>query len=225
MLFALLQIAKSEEKVFSEDWFSHNIEIWNNYKKELDGIANKKCLEIGAYEGRSSIYIVENYCNGNGSSLDAIDTWDSSLNNKEGLLGELNKKFIHNDLYERYNRNLKHYIDQGVVHTYRGKSSDKLIEFVKEVKDGRREKYDFIYVDASHSAKDVLVDAVLSWELLKNGGIMIFDDYKWEMFKEKKYLHPALAIDSFLSSYESMYVLLNKGYQVHIKKLREEPIS
>ena len=39
--------------------------------------------------------------------------------------------------------------------------------------------YDLIYVDGSHTARDVLQDAVLGWGLLKRGGLMIFDDYLW----------------------------------------------
>jgi predicted O-methyltransferase YrrM len=35
--------------------------------------------------------------------------------------------------------------------------------------------YDFIYIDGSHVSKDVLVDAVFAWELLKPGGVVIFE--------------------------------------------------
>jgi predicted O-methyltransferase YrrM len=36
--------------------------------------------------------------------------------------------------------------------------------------------YDLIYIDGSHFPADVLEDAVLSWRLLKPGGMLIFDD-------------------------------------------------
>ena len=42
-----------------------------------------------------------------------------------------------------------------------------------------RERFDLIYVDASHLALDVVVDASLSWQLLCGGGVVIFDDYRW----------------------------------------------
>ena len=38
---------------------------------------------------------------------------------------------------------------------------------------------DFIYVDGSHQAHDVLCDAILSFKLLRVGGIVCFDDYLW----------------------------------------------
>ena len=37
--------------------------------------------------------------------------------------------------------------------------------------------YDLIYVDGSHEAEDVLVDAVRAWGILKVGGRVIFEDY------------------------------------------------
>ncbi|MCM8831198.1 MAG: class I SAM-dependent methyltransferase [Candidatus Omnitrophica bacterium] len=35
----------------------------------------------------------------------------------------------------------------------------------------------------NHNAPSVLMDAVLCWPLLKNGGILIFDDYLWKINK------------------------------------------
>ena len=85
--------------------------------------------------------------------VDSVDTWEGSMEHNA-----TNKK----DLYNRYVNNLKPYIEAKKVNIYRGLSSDILIKFAQEVRDGKREKYDFIYIDASHLAKDVLMDAVLS---------------------------------------------------------------
>ena len=48
--------------------------------------------------------------------------------------------------------------------------------------------FDLIYIDGSHTAADVLIDAVLAFQLLRVGGVMIFDDYLWSM-------EPALSVD------------------------------
>lgn len=45
--------------------------------------------------------------------------------------------------------------------------------------EGGENKFDFIYVDGLHLSQDVLYDALLSFDLLKVGGILIFDDYLW----------------------------------------------
>jgi predicted O-methyltransferase YrrM len=50
----------------------------------------------------------------------------------------------------------------------------------KLIAEGRQGYFDFIYVDGSHQAPDVLCDALLSFRLLKNNGVIAFDDYLWQ---------------------------------------------
>lgn len=38
---------------------------------------------------------------------------------------------------------------------------------------------DIIYVDAGHEYESVLLDLTLYWRLLRPGGVMIMDDYRW----------------------------------------------
>ena len=71
--------------------------------------------------------------------------------------------------------------------------------------DGKRSYFDMIYIDGSHQAADVLFDAVVSFELLKEMGVLIFDDYLWhekDMPDGIDVLRsPKIAIDSFLNIY------------------------
>jgi hypothetical protein len=63
----------------------------------------------------------------------------------------------------------------------------------------------------------VLLDAELSFPLLKSGGIMAFDDYTWGV--ELSFgLSPALGIDLFLSRHGKEYKLLAIGAQIWIQK-------
>src|SRR5262249_28550437 len=41
--------------------------------------------------------------------------------------------------------------------------------------------FDVIYVDGSHARNDALMDSLLAWPPLKPDGIIIWDDYVWEM--------------------------------------------
>jgi predicted O-methyltransferase YrrM len=43
-----------------------------------------------------------------------------------------------------------------------------------------KKQFDFIYIDGNHCCDNVLADAVMSWTMLKPGGIMLFDDYLYE---------------------------------------------
>jgi predicted O-methyltransferase YrrM len=60
--------------------------------------------------------------------------------------------------------------------------------------------FDLIYVDGSHTAPDVLVDAILGFQLLRKDGVLIFDDYLWSMETSPHadpLNTPKLAIDMF----------------------------
>jgi len=63
------------------------------------------------------------------------------------------------------------------------------------------ERFDCIYIDADHRAAGVLEDAVLSWRLLKGGGIMILDDYGWNLY-ENPFKCPKRGIDAFLDAFQ-----------------------
>tara|TARA_R110002110_G_scaffold119309_2_gene293735 strand:+ start:19812 stop:20003 length:192 start_codon:yes stop_codon:yes gene_type:complete len=53
------------------------------------------------------------------------------------------------------------------------------------------------YVNGSHHKNDVIIDAVKCFEMLKVGGIMIFDDYFWQYYPDA-IDNPAGAINTFL---------------------------
>ncbi len=78
---------------------------------------------------------------------------------------------------------------------------------------------DYAYVDGSHLAIDVLQDAVLSWYLLKEGGILIMDDYGWGVHTNDEKQKPKLAIDAFMKAYTGHYEVLYFNWQVFLKKL------
>lgn len=203
----------SANPIFTTDYFNRGIiKSWKPYIPEFENKPNQYCLEIGSWEGQSSLYIAKKFCNGEGSHLICIDTWKGS------------REHQHNEnlttLYERFLSNTKSYRDSGKIIPYQGMSKDVLMDLNYQLGKGSIKKFNFIYIDGSHDAKDVLVDAVLAWELLEVGGIMIFDDYEWGSID---HLSPKRAIKSFLKSYKSMYEVLNKGWQMHIRKISDFP--
>lgn len=79
--------------------------------------------------------------------------------------------------------------------------------------------YDFAIVDGAHDAPNVLTDAVLCWDLLKAGGVMIFDDYAWtgqghESCGETD--KPRIALDAFCAIFRPE--ILHKEYQLILRK-------
>lgn len=196
---------------YTQDWFSKEISIWNKYKPLFFNKEKIRCLEIGSFEGRSTIYMLNNYCNGNNSHVDALDTWEGSVEHSS------DKK---DNLYDRFLNNTQKFIEKNKLSIYRDYSSNTLMKFIQELNANSREQYDVIYVDASHIAKDVLLDATLAWKLLKIGGLMLFDDYEWSYYKNSE-MNPKVGVDGFLNSHNNMFMMLHKGYQLHIMKDKE----
>lgn len=106
------------------------------------------------------------------------------------------------------------------VFTYRGFSQDVLLNQLRRP-DGRLPTYDVIYIDGSHFAKDCLVDAVISFEMLKTGGHIIFDDYQWgDKFPD--HYRPRMAIDAFTSVYKDRFQTLLAGHQLIGQKVDDK---
>jgi len=76
--------------------------------------------------------------------------------------------------------------------------------------------FDFVYIDASRHSRDVLEDAILSWYLIKKGGLLIFDDYTNSHENDNNCPRPA--IDAFLNIYSNELDIIHSKWQVVIKK-------
>lgn len=81
-----------------------------------------------------------------------------------------------------------------------------------------RSSFDFVYIDGSHRAPDVLADAVLAWPLIRPGGVLAFDDYEWgHALPETE--RPMIAIEAFLRVYADELNVYHNAYQVAVEKL------
>ena len=191
---------------FTQDWFCQNIPVWEKVLLPLQG-NELHVVEIGSFEGRSTTWLLDNIITNKSSILICIDTFEGSVEHGDknhtdvSLLG----------LEQRFRDNIKKTGKEDQVIIRKGKSDVELPKLYNN-------HYDIIYVDGSHQASDVLSDLVMSWKLLKEGGILICDDYLWPHNYEEKN-KPKLAIDSFMSCYHGQYEVLENGYQMILKKI------
>tara|TARA_B110000037_G_C17110452_1_gene501650 strand:+ start:22 stop:1935 length:1914 start_codon:yes stop_codon:yes gene_type:complete len=181
---------------------------WKTWDKHLYHFQNKKnnILEIGAYKGEASSWFLTNLCNHKDSRLYAVDTWEGSPEYPENT----NFKSIE----EEFNKTMKDTGKKNQLIKIKNISFKALIELNQ-----KNIKFDIIYIDASHVSKDVLSDAVLSWNILKENGILIFDDYEWNILK-KNYERPKLAIETFMKIYTTEIDILAVKRQVLLKKVK-----
>ncbi len=82
------------------------------------------------------------------------------------------------------------------------------------------DSFDIVYIDGSHDESDVFEDAALSWRLLKEGGILIFDDYRWVRHGpgQDPIASPKVAIDGFYRSFERQLEVIHNSYQLLLRK-------
>jgi hypothetical protein len=83
----------------------------------------------------------------------------------------------------------------------------------------QKKQFDFIYIDGSHLAKDVLTDACMAWPLLKSKGFMVFDDYLWKPQGFTLLQRPKVAIDAFVNMFEDELNIAYSGYQLIVRKV------
>ena len=190
---------------YTNDWFSHNIPNWTKILSPFIGKEDLNFLEIGCYEGKATHWLCKNVLTHPSSKITVVDTFEGSIEHHDG---KANTDF--SVVEKNFRENTADYLD--IIDIFKTYSQHYLREISGAV-------YDFIYIDGSHTAPDVLEDAVLAWRLLKTGGVMIFDDYAWDAYKNQPELNPRLAIDSFLAVMAGKYELLLKDYQVAIKKV------
>ena len=68
-----------------------------------------------------------------------------------------------------------------------------------------RRRFDLVYVDGGHEARDVYGDAVLSWSL---------DDYEWDKGTGVK-----VAVDAFCWNFINECIVVHRGYQLIVRKV------
>jgi predicted O-methyltransferase YrrM len=190
---------------FTKDWFNWAPAVWEQLTPMLSGEAGKRnFLEIGSFEGRSSVWIAENMMQ-DGDHLRCIDTWEGGEEHGEENMSEVEERFRANLIVATKK------FPERLIFQSKGTSVARLAQLQGKT------MFDFIYIDGSHVAKDVLTDACMSWPLLKLEGLMVFDDYMWGNPRDA--LHrPKIAIDAFTNIFGETAEIVHVGYQLVVRK-------
>ena len=167
----------------------HNFSILKN-RLDLDKPIN--ILELGAYEGRSAIFMLENFCKHKDSKITTVD-WEL------------------NEAKETLEKNIQ-ICDSNKLKYIEGNFFDVLPKLLVE-----KNKYDLIYIDGGKESKTTIFQIILAWQLLEKNGILYMDDYEWGVnpLKEER---PKEGIDFFLSIFKNDYELIFQNWQVAVIK-------
>lgn len=181
-----------------------------------------RLLEIGSYEGASACYLIEKLSNHCTFELHCVDTWLGSIEHQVDGVASSNMAVVE----ARFKSNIKMAkkktagLNKVIIHK---KTSEKYLS--KLIGSGTTNFFDFIYIDGSHQAPDVLSDSVLAFKLLKIGGYMAFDDYLWSentALPVDPIRCPKFAIDSFVNIFcRKLKVVHASNLQLYIQKISD----
>lgn len=183
----------------------HYTQLWNNeFKKNTEFLKGtvRLAIEIGCFEGLTSNYICDHLLNKNWehgvARLICIDPLtDEYLPDADKVTNDM---FV--GQYDRFIRNTK---DQGIELIRDKSTNEEVWGYLKQYKP------DFIYIDGDHHKAAVLQDGIYSFDLLRAGGYLLFDDYDWSQ-------ETADGIEEFLAIKGDSLEILVKDYQVLVRK-------
>lgn len=189
-------------KALSTDWTSRYFDTWASLlaPRRDEALA---VLEIGSWEGRSAIFFLQYLKN---CTMTCIDTFAGSA---EHFTRQHWKDALPH-IEARFDSNL---VEFGArVEKLKGVSTQVLAQLI-----ARGRQFDVVYIDASHSSADVQSDASFTWPMVREHGIVIFDDYEWSQ-SPQDLDRPRLGIDTFLLVRQGAYRELHRGYQLIVEK-------
>lgn len=193
---------------FTYDWFSTRIPQWERQVAgRFAGKPALRFLEIGSFEGRSACWLLQNVLTDPSARLTCVDPFavDSA-----GGLASSDIEVPPLPYEETFDHNIRAIGATDRVVKLKGRSADMLRTL-------ERASFDFVYVDGSHLAPDVLTDLVQGWDLLKDGGVLVIDDYAWKATRDPL-TTPRPAIEAFMTVFYGQYLQMERGYQVILLK-------
>jgi predicted O-methyltransferase YrrM len=189
------------------NWFKQTAEPnFKNYLLPYAGKADLNFLQVGAFTGDASAWLMENVLTNSTSRLTDVDTW-------RGSDEVIHHEFDWSQVEDTYDKKTEPYKDRII------KVKSDSVTFLKNE---RFFSYDFIYIDGDHTALGAFADAVGAWPLLKPYGIMAFDDYQWSSGQSPEH-EPKKGIDKFLQFCDGSYSTMIINNQAWVRSILELP--
>lgn len=182
---------------YTQKWFLHS-ELYSKLFNFLDKSKKNKILEIGCFEGLSSVFFADNFIDNQYSSLTCVDPFLTTDYNDHASLLQNNE-----ELNFDFNISNCKNSEKITVHKI---TSDKFFE-------NNNQTYNFIYIDGSHDIEFIKRDMENSFNVLEKDGIMWMDDYEGGDGIQIKN-----TMNNFLIKYNEQYDFIHAGYQLAIRK-------
>jgi len=184
-------------KLYADQYFTKHL-------SPLAGEPGLRFLQIGAYTGDATVWLLDNILTGEGSVLVDVDTWHGSDE-------AAHEAFDWADVERVYDERTAEARLAARLCKVKARSSTYFTSWPLPA-------FDFIYIDGAHDAFTVLNDAVSAYRVLKPGGLLAFDDYEWHSGKGDPH-DPGLAIDAIGACYQGRLELIDLGAQAWFRRV------
>jgi predicted O-methyltransferase YrrM len=182
----------------------------NFIKTRLSSVYSGIFVEIGVYGG-STLLDIYDICKTNNNQIYGIDPWDKITIFNGQNYSECNATVINQEInrYRQVKENLMNIItiNNLNINIHNENSWDVYNTF-------KENSISCIHIDGDHSYEGVKKDLKLYWSKIKNGGMIINDDYHWGGVKR--------AIDEFINNHKdniiTYYSIQNGEKNVIIKR-------
>jgi hypothetical protein len=189
---------------YTKTWFLQS-ELKNELHNFLNTSNQINILEIGCFEGLSSVFLAENFLNHNNSKLICVEPFFDVKDNEPN-------KFLSNNTEKIFNYNINICNNSNKIKLFKTTSDiffEKYNELIPDI------KYDFIYIDGCHEQEFITRDMTNAFSVLKSNGIMWMDDYGGG----PKNALCCIPMNKFIDKYNDKIQIIHKGYQLGIRKL------
>ena len=180
---------------FTYDWTTDRVDKWLPYVQHLVGRVNVNALEIGSFEGRSTVWMLENILTDPTSRIVCVDPFLG------GSVPDLPNEYL-----TAFVENTKPYQKQVRIIQARSEdvNSSILLKFCPA-------GYDLIYIDASHMPAATVREAFLAWYVASDGALIIFDDYSGSLRE---------AVDEWCKAFADWIETWDTGAQLIMRKIQ-----
>lgn len=156
------------------DHFYQTIDGWFDFediyrRMVMAAPAEAHFVEVGAFLGKSTSFMAVEISNSRKDiRFDVVDTWEGSVEHKEGAEHE-RKTVLEGTLFDSFKRNMK-----PVAHIITPVRAPSL----EAAKRYRNHSLDFVFLDAAHDYENVKADIIAWRPTVKSGGYLGGHDYQ-----------------------------------------------
>jgi predicted O-methyltransferase YrrM len=160
-----------------------DLQGWNGtlpiFEQLIDEVKPNHIIEVGTWKGQSAITMAKAIQKRKmATKITCVDTWLGALEFWSNLKGTPERNLLlkngYPQIYFQFLSNVVHEGVQDIITPFPNTSFIAAKYFIET-----KISADLIYIDASHEYEDVLSDCKMYWDVVRSGGLLFGDDWRW----------------------------------------------